>query len=758
VGTVFLAIAPALVFLYFTNLPKTGFAVGLLALAAAWVGGERFVLRHVRRLVAAVRKLGSGDLASRTGLGGEAGEIGALARAFDQMAASLQQRVAERERAEQRSFNRALHQTAVAALGQFALTSGDFGALLNQAVLLVSQTLEIDLCWVLELEPGRKEMLVQAGAGWKKGTAGAGVNAEGNSQAAHTLTSGEPVVIPDLKAERRFRSEPLLAEHEVVSAVTVAIGARDKTFGVLGAYAKRRREFAEDDVQFLLGMANVLGVAAERCRAEAEVEKLAAFARLNPNPVMEFAPDATITYSNQAALRLALSAGRRHPSEILPPEIQALVQSCLATNQSQWNLETRLENRVLSWSLHPVLSRRVVHCYVTDITERLSLEAQLRQSQKMESVGQLAAGVAHDFNNMLTVIQGHAGILMARPSLPPELRDSVQSVYFAAERAAGLTRQLLTFSRKSVMQPKLLDLREVVSNMSKMLKRLLGETVSLEFSPPPEIPLIRADAGMIEQVLMNLAVNARDAMPGGGKLIVAIQPVTLDSEYVQTHSEARIGPFVFLRVTDTGCGMDAQTRNRIFEPFFTTKEPGKGTGLGLATVYGIIRQHEGWIDVTSELGKGTTFGIFFPATAETTAGIKPSDPLAESVRGGNEIILLVEDEPAILKMGKLILQDCGYRVLEAYSGNDGLDLWQRNEGRIDLLLTDVVMPEGLSGLELAQQLLGQRPQLKVLFTSGYNVNYLDTELLGKCGGVFLQKPYTRSTLAKAVRACLDGKA
>ncbi len=758
VATVFLAIAPAMVFLYFTGSSWAGFAIGLLSLAAAWYGGERFVLRHVHRLATAVQRLGSGDLSSRTGLADEPGEIGLLARGFDTMAANLQQRVKEHEDAEQRFLNRAMQQAAVAALGQFALTSSDFVTLCNQAVVLVSQTLEVDLCRVLELQSEPKSMLMRAGVGWKRGTVGvATVSVEASSQAGYTLLSGEPIVIKDLRIETRFQSEPLLVDHAVVSGVSVAIGSGEKTYGLLCVYSTHWREFTGEDVQFLLSVANALAVAVERRRAEDEMQKLAEFARLNPNPVLELAADGTITYFNQAALRLAGSVGRELPRDVLPADIGKMVQSCLTTGQSKWNMETRIAGRVLAWSLHPVTPSQVVHCYVMDITDRLSLEAQLRQSQKMESVGQLAAGVAHDFNNMLTVIQGHAGMLIGRGGLAPELRDSVQAIFLAAERAATLTRQLLMFSRKTVMQSKLLDLRGIVGNMSTMLRRLLGEPIALEFSPPPEVPLIHGDAGMVEQVIVNLAVNARDAMSAGGKLIISIQPVSIDGAYLQAHAEARVGEFVFLRVTDTGCGMDAATRSRIFEPFFTTKEVGKGTGLGLATVYAIIKQHEGWIEVTSEVGKGTSFGIFFPATTETVKAMKQTDALLAPVCGGDETILLVEDEAAVLNMGRIILQDCGYRVLEAYSGVEALNLWERHQGRIDLLLTDIVMPQGLSGVELAQKLIGQRPELKVLYTSGYNVNYLDTQFIREGGGVFLQKPYTRSTLAKAVRDCLDKK-
>ena len=435
--------------------------------------------------------------------------------------------------------------------------------------------------------------------------------------------------------------------------------------------------------------------------------------------------------------------------------MREIVHGCLEADRSVLNLQTAFAGRTLCWSFHPVATSQVVHCYVEDITDRLNLEAQLRQSQKMESIGQLAAGVAHDFNNMLTVIQGHSGMLMARPNLPAEVSDSAQAIYFAAERAATLTRQLLMFSRKNVMKPEALDLREVVSELSKMLKRLLGETITLEFSPPPELPLVQADRGMIEQVIMNLAVNARDAMPSGGTLTISTNPIELNDAYVQTHPEARLGVFVCLRVSDTGCGMDPATMARIFEPFFTTKEVGKGTGLGLATVYGIVKQHEGWVEVSSEVGKGSTFNVFFPASGEPVKALTPEVAQAAAVRGGQETILVVEDEPVLRDMAHLILQDCGYRVLEAGSGAEALQVWERNPGGIDLVITDVVMPGGMSGRDLAVKLKAGHPQVKIMFTSGYNMEESNTDFFRRGGAVFLQKPYTRPHLAEAVRKCLD---
>ncbi len=766
VGTVFLAVVPAWIVMYFidkyyashygAHLPWTGFVVGFFALGAAWFGGERFILRQVRILSKAARRLAAGDLGSRAGLSREGSELGELAHTFDSMAAALEQRVKEREQAEKTLLNRSFQQTVVGALGQFALVSNDFPALLNQAVMLVSQTLEVEYCAILELLPDKNSMLLRAGLGWQEGLVGkATVGAGTDTQAGFTLTAGEPVVVEDTSAEFRFKPSSFLTDHGVVGGVTLAISGHGRAFGVLGIHTTTPRKFTEDEVHFLLSVATVLAMAVERRRAETELQKLAAFAQLNPNPAMELSAAGAITYCNKAALKLAASVGRDSPSGILPPNIKEIVETCLSGADGGLRLETKLDGRTLSWSFHPVAGGQVVHGYVEDITDRLNLEAQLRQSQKMESVGQLAAGVAHDFNNMLTVIQGHAGMLIARPALPPDLLDSVQAIYFAAERAASLTRQLLMFSRKNVMQPKLLDLREVVANMSKMLQRLLGETVALQFQPPPEVPLVQGDAGMVEQVIMNLAVNARDAMVKGGTLTIATLTVDIDQAYVQTHPEARLGPFVCLRVTDTGCGMDSATMNRIFKPFFTTKEVGKGTGLGLATVYGIVKQHEGWVEVASEVGKGTIFSVFFPASSKPVESKHTATALATEVRGGKETILVVEDEPVLREMALVILEDCGYQVLQAGSGVEALKVWNRNTKNIDLLLTDMVMPEGISGMDLAQKLLATKPELKIIFASGYSMDDIDPEFLRQGHAAFLQKPYTHVTLANAVRECLD---
>ncbi len=389
-----------------------------------------------------------------------------------------------------------------------------------------------------------------------------------------------------------------------------------------------------------------------------------------------------------------------------------------------------------------------------NITSQRRLEEQLRQSQKMEAIGQLAGGVAHDFNNILTVIHGHASLL-GMSHLDEIGAKSARQITLAAERAAGLTRQLLAFSRRQILQPKQLDLNQTVRNMSDMLGRLLGEDIALTLNCWPTPALVEADAGMMEQVLLNLAVNARDAMPRGGQLSIRIAVVEVDEAHVQRQPEARAGRFVCVSKTDTGCGIPPENLARIFEPFFTTKELGKGTGLGLATVYGIVKQHHGWIEVESAVGQGTTFHVYLPFKAAPVAAESVST--AFTVRGGNETILLVEDEGPVRELVARLLQRHGYKVWQAASGKDALNVWEEHKRQIALLLTDLIMPGNMNGHDLAEKLKGEQPELKVIFTSGYSADTvgrnfkLDPEL------TFLQKPYQPHTLAVTVRRCLDGK-
>lgn len=386
-----------------------------------------------------------------------------------------------------------------------------------------------------------------------------------------------------------------------------------------------------------------------------------------------------------------------------------------------------------------------------DVTERKLLENQLRQSQKMEAIGQLAGGVAHDFNNILTVIHGHAALLQSTAKEPSR---SARQILQAADRAATLTRQLLTFSRRQFMQFRQLDLNQVVADMSCMLGRLLGEDIALQLHYSPEPAYVRADPGMVEQVLLNLAVNARDAMPSGGVLGLKLSSRSLPANIPTGHPEARAGEFICLSVADTGCGIPPENLRRIFEPFFTTKEVGKGTGLGLATVYGIVKQHEGWIEVSSQPGHGACFEVFLPALYPAVVAPAPQ-PVQRSVRGGSETILVVEDEAPVREVVCALLTAYGYRVIEARSGAQALQLWGQSHPEIDLLLTDLVMPERVSGRQLAERLLAECPGLKVIFTSGHSAEVLGKDFVLQPGLMYLQKPYRPDKLAQAVRDALD---
>ncbi len=389
-----------------------------------------------------------------------------------------------------------------------------------------------------------------------------------------------------------------------------------------------------------------------------------------------------------------------------------------------------------------------------DLTTQTRLEEQLRQSQKMEAIGQLAGGVAHDFNNILTVIHGHASLLLAGGSLAGTSAKSAQQISHAAERAASLTRQLLAFSRRQVMQPRQLDMNEVVSNMTKMLGRILGEDIALQLRYSPEPAPVQADPGMLEQVLLNLAVNSRDAMPKGGLLAIKIAALEVDGPRAAEHPEARPGRFICLSIVDTGCGIPPENLRRIFEPFFTTKEVGKGTGLGLATVYGIVKQHQGWIEVESEPGNGTTFSVFLPRGLET-ADARGAQAVETPARGGSETILVVEDEAPVRELVCELLTVHGYQILQAESGVKALQIWRDCKDRIDLLLTDLIMPDQMNGRELAERLWAERPGLKVIFTSGYSADVVGKDLVLCRDLNYLQKPYHPRKLALAVRDCLD---
>ena len=401
-----------------------------------------------------------------------------------------------------------------------------------------------------------------------------------------------------------------------------------------------------------------------------------------------------------------------------------------------------------------IAGQECIIAILRDITEKKFLEKQLRQTQKMEAVGQLSGGIAHDFNNLLGVIIGYSEILEQRLPQNDPLRKECGQIKKAGQSAASLTRQLLAFSRQQVLEPKVLDLNSIVLHVEKMLRRLIGEDIDLKATLGAALGCIKADQSQIEQVIMNLAVNARDAMPQGGKLLIETANVDLDEDYARRHHPQKPGAYILLTVADTGMGMDAETQSRIFEPFFTTKELGKGTGLGLSTVYGIVRQSGGHIWVYSEPGQGTTFKIYLPRIKQPVRVEKPAPGLAESLRGA-ETILLVEDEDALRELTRILLEGGGYTVLVAERPDKAIEIAIRHAGTIHLMLTDMIMP-GMNGRVLAANLAAVRPEMKVIFMSGYTG--FTHPGLADSGVIFLAKPFTRDGLLRKLHEVLESEA
>lgn len=514
----------------------------------------------------------------------------------------------------------------------------------------------------------------------------------------------------------------------------------------------------------------------ERRRAEEELRKLSRAVEQSASTIIITDTQGYIEYANPrftetTGYTLEEAIGEHThilKSGHVPTEIyQQMWQTILAGKEWRGEFLNKKKNGELYWeavSISPIKTTdgTITHFLAVkeDITDqkqaeetRARLEEQLRQAQKMESIGRLAGGVAHDFNNLLTVIQGYADLMeTAIPAGDPQLKD-LEQIRLASERAAALTRQLLAFSRQQVLAPTILDLNDLVANLHKMLGRLIGEDIALTTVLQPGLWLITADPGQIEQVIMNLVVNARDAMPTGGRLTIETGNIYLDADYIETDFEAPTGPCVILTVKDTGHGMDKSTLARIFEPFYTTKESGQGTGLGLATVYGIVKQSGGHITVQSKPGDGTTFNIFLPVTTNAAVNQAKSQPQLQT-RGGHETILLAEDEETVRFLLRRTLQDEGYTILEARSGSEALSLAAHHQGQIDMLLTDVIMPQ-MSGRELAELLKTQRPQLKVLFISGYTNDAMVRHGVQAAEINLLFKPFSPGQLVSRVREVLN---
>ncbi len=532
---------------------------------------------------------------------------------------------------------------------------------------------------------------------------------------------------------------------------------------------ERENAYTQSDLEFLSSIGGQIALAIERKRAEEKLRESEARSRV----LIEQLPAVLWTVDNNLRFTSAVGAGLARlglqPNEIVGMSLAEYFKTSdqtfppiaahrRATAGDPGTFHVEWKDGSYACHVEPLRDAagnvKGAICMALDITDRKQLEEQFRQAQKMEAVGRLAGGIAHDFNNLLMVIQGYADLLTDRIPANDPLRRNAEQIQTAAQRATSLTQQLLAFSRKQILAPKILGVHSVVADMEKILRRLIGEDIELRVSAAPDLWLIQADRSQIEQVIMNLAVNARDAMPNGGRLTIETANVELDGSFSHSPTVLAPGKYVMLAVTDNGSGMDAKTQAHIFEPFFTTKEKGKGTGLGLATVYGIVKQSGGYIWVYSEPGQGTTFKIYLPRV-QGAGGVTDRDRPGEiqAALRGSEVVLLVEDEAGVRELAREYLETSGYTVLEARDGYVALELANSHKGPIHLLMTDVVMP-GISGRELAQRVVKIRPDIKILYMSGYTDQAIVHQGILEGDAILLQKPFSMATLASKLREIL----
>ncbi|HKM82019.1 MAG TPA: PAS domain S-box protein [Candidatus Acidoferrum sp.] len=597
----------------------------------------------------------------------------------------------------------------------------------------------------------------------------------GRSCTAYVFRTGRAMLIPQSDFDRLVAlNEVELVGSPAPAWLGVPLKTPTATIGVL-VVQHYQNENAYDirDLEFLDSVGGHIALAIERRRAEEELRKNESILRLlfehNPMPTWLHEAD-TLKFLrvNQAAVQLygfshdefenMTILGIRPASE---REKAAAYLHAIEENDEDhgfWLHQAKdgktFEVEIISHGLL-YAGKRVRLVVAQDISERRHLEQQLRQSQKMEAIGRLAGGVAHDFNNLLMVIKGHTELLLN--VLPPSdhIARKIEQIDRSADRATALTRQLLAFSRMQVLQPQVINLNSIVAEMGKLLPRLIGEDVELVVRAEQQLGAIRADASQMEQIIMNLAVNSRDAMPNGGKLVIETKNADLDQTYTASHPLMKPGAYVQLTVSDSGCGMDAETQSHIFEPFFTTKDKGKGTGLGLATVYGIVKQSGGFIWVYSEVGKGTSFKIYIPRVDQAEEHSGAPKPTAE-VPTGTETVLLTEDEQDVREIAREFLESGGYKVVEAKDASEAIELASQHNGAIDLLVTDMVMP-GMTGQELAVQLQQEYPGLCVVFMSGYS-EHAATEMANADPSVrLLSKPFSRGALLRTVREILQSR-
>jgi PAS domain S-box-containing protein len=597
----------------------------------------------------------------------------------------------------------------------------------------------------------------------------------GRGLTEYILRTGEPLLVtPDVNRDLQARGEIVVSGVPAVDWIGVPLKVQDRTIGVLvvQTYSEGTR-YGERERDILQFVSTQVAMAIERQRVESQLRESENRYRL----LFEANPEAMLVYDTESLCILAVNeaAIRRYGysreeflamtiKDLRPASEQTRLEQILREPLDGPHIHTNLRHQRKNGTIIDVEvssdqitfdGRAARLVLATDVTERKQLENQFRQAQKMEAVGKLAGGIAHDFNNLLTAIIGYSVMLGQSLGADDRRRKDIDEIHGAAMRAAGLTQQLLAFSRKQVLQPRVLDLNETVGKANNLLQRLIGENIALTTVLDPGLDAVTADPVQLEQVIINLAVNARDAMPNGGELRIETANAELDAAYTAEHSIVSPGSYVRLTVSDTGVGMDDATKARLFEPFFTTKGPGLGTGLGLSTVYGIVKQSGGFIWVYSELGKGTAFKIYLPRVDAALEAISPA-ALSPDTNRGTETVLLVEDEPALRAVARRALEGHGYTVIEAADGHTALALAAEHAGQFSAVVTDVVMP-AMSGRELAEHLAVSQPDVPFLFMSGYTDDAIVRHGVLEPGVAFLQKPFSPEALARKVRELLHAR-
>jgi len=750
----------------------------MVSLAIMWFGGNALIIRPVHVLTRAAKRLAAGDLAARSGLSSSLGELGQLGQTFDEMATNIEGGIQERQEAEKRIRKGLTMLAGLHAIDRKILEGANIEDTLQLVCDAVVETGYLR-CWVGLADPDRTIRIAAVRGTEKSSLENLGIrwddSPQGGGPSGTVIKTGKPYITKNLLEDNRFAPwKEKAVESGMRSMVSLPLKSMDgKVMGVLHVYSSQGNGFDPENIHDLETFAQQCTVAMSSARQLADLrdahQRLSFHVNRMPLAYIVWGEDFRVAEWNPAAERIfgwkAEEAIGKHSFEwIVPrearPHVNLVWQKLLKGDEASYSLNAnhRKDGKTITceWFNTPLRDGggniRGVLSMVHDVTEKTQLERQLQTAQRMEAVGTLAGGIAHDFNNALTGIFGFGEMLRSQLAGNGRALSHLDEVLRCAERASTLTRQLLTYSRRQIIEPVNMSMNSVISELLKLISKVMEEHIELRTFLAKNLPTIRADRGQIEQVVMNLALNARDAMPGGGQLIIETGLADLDAEYVRYHPYMSVGSYVILTISDTGIGMDLKTQERVFEPFFTTKGPDKGTGLGLAMVYGIVKQHNGFIHLYSEPGKGTTFKIYFPPVEGAPDGVESSEPAR--IEGGTETILLAEDDESVRLLVESSLTELGYTVLVARNGEDAVALFKNNQARISLALLDVVMPQK-GGKEAYEAMCREKPGLKVIFMSGYTSGAVHESFVLIAGVPFLAKPFGPGGLARKVREVLD---